>query len=89
MKSLGFILEDNDHRAFYSLKFTFIRQGEVTISNNEVFKRLLDEYMKNHTDEIVEIPDFTYDNYIKKAQTAGSKRNATIRRKKRDSSEKE
>lgn len=80
MKKIGLIVDDKDHRSFYSIKYTFIRQGVLNISNNEVFKRMLDEYIENHP-EIVEIPDFSYNNYINKSQTAADKRSETIRRK--------
>lgn len=80
MKKIGLLVEDADHRAFYSVKYTFIRNGLLNISNNEVFKRMLDEYVANHP-EILEIPDFTYDNYIAKSQRAADKRGETIRRR--------
>lgn len=80
MRKIGLLVEDADHRAFYSIKYTFIRNGLLNISNNEVFKQMLDEYVANHP-EILEIPDFTYDNYIAKSQRAADKRGETIRRR--------
>lgn len=80
MKKIGLVVDDKDHRAFYSVKYTFIREGILNISNNDVFKRMLDEYIANHP-EIVEIPDFSYNNYVNKSQSAANKRGETIRRK--------
>ena len=80
MKKIGLLVEDADHRAFYSIKYTFIRNGLLNISNNEVFKCMLDEYVANHP-EILQIPDFTYDNYIAKSQRAADRRGETIRRR--------
>lgn len=75
---------EEEHRKFFTLKYTFIRQGDITISNSEIMSKLLEEYFAAHKDEIVEIPDAVYKNYVEKGRRTVKKRMATIERKKRE-----
>lgn len=68
----------------FTLKYTFIRQGNITVSNSEIMSKLLEEYIAAHKDEIVEIPDAVYKNYVEKGRRTVKKRMATIERKRRD-----
>ena len=59
-------------------------KGNITVSNSEIMSKLLEEYIAAHKDEIVEIPDAVYKNYVEKGRRTVKKRMATIERKRRD-----
>ena len=84
MIQMTFPVSEEEHRKFITLKYTFIRQGNITVSNSEIMSKLLEEYIAAHKDEIVEIPDAVYKNYVEKGQRTVKKRMATIERKKRN-----
>ena len=63
---MTFPVSEEEHRKFFTLKYTFIRQGNITVSNSEIMSKLLEEYIAAHKDEIVEIPDAVYKNYVEK-----------------------
>ena len=68
MIQMTFPVSEEEHRKFFTLKYTFI----------------LEEYIAAHKDEIVEIPDAVYKNYVEKGRRTVKKRMATIERKRRD-----
>lgn len=84
MIQMTFPVSEEEHRKFFTLKYTFIRQGNITVSNSEIMSKLLEEYISAHKDEIVEIPDAVYKNYVEKGRRTVKKRMATIERKRRD-----
>lgn len=80
MKQMSFPLGEKERKDYYSIKYTFILQGELMISNTEVMQRLLQSYIETHP-EVIEIPDAVYANYVAKGERAGEKRSATIQKK--------
>ena len=66
------------------MTFPVSEEEHITVSNSEIMSKLLEEYIAAHKDEIVEIPDAVYKNYVEKGRRTVKKRMATIERKRRD-----
>ncbi len=87
MINLNFNVRDEDHKRFLGVKYSFILDGEFTISNGEIMRRLLDCYLETHRDEMKEMPDTVYRNYLKKGQRAEKKKAETRKRNARKQKE--
>ena len=74
---LMFPVSDEDRRKYMNLKYSFIVNGEFNISNTEILRRLIDCYTETHSDEITEMPEKVYQNYLAKGMRMEKKRAAT------------
>jgi len=78
---LIFPVSEEDRRKYMNLKYSIIINGEFNISNTEILRRLIDCYCETHSDEITEMPEKVYQDYLAKGMRMEEKRAATKRLK--------
>ena len=77
---LMFSVKEEDRRKFMDLKYSFIINGEFSLSNSEILRRLIDSYCETHAGEITPMPEQVYKNYLAKGKRTEKKRAETKKR---------